>query len=160
MLLTEGQVSDYRGAESLLPALPDAVTLIANKGYDSDRFREALAESEIEPCIPAQPKETRGLRHRSLQTEKPHRAHVRQAQGLETHRHMIRPMRPYLLQRHLYRCYRHILVMSFMSLVNAASSGNLPHGLKHVVTQRVIVVVEVDGGVTVAGNDEHLVPRP
>ena len=52
LLLTEGQVSDYRGAETLLPALPDAEVLIADKGYDSDWFREALSELEIEPCIP------------------------------------------------------------------------------------------------------------
>ena len=52
LLLTEGQVSDYRGAATLLPALPDAEVLIADKGYDSDWFREALSKLEIEPCIP------------------------------------------------------------------------------------------------------------
>ena len=52
LLLTEGQVSDYRGAATIFGALPDAETLIADKGYDSDRFREALAERGIKPCIP------------------------------------------------------------------------------------------------------------
>ena len=53
MLLTEGQVSDHRGAAMVLHALPpDADTLIADKGYDSDRFREALAGRGIVPCIP------------------------------------------------------------------------------------------------------------
>ena len=52
MLLTEGQVSDYRGAEALLPALPEADSLIADRGYDSDRFRNALARRNIAPCIP------------------------------------------------------------------------------------------------------------
>jgi len=52
LLLTEGQVSDYRGAATLLPALPDAEVLIADKGYDSDWLREALSDLEIEPCIP------------------------------------------------------------------------------------------------------------
>ena len=42
MLLTEGQVSDHREAETMLDALPEADVLIADKGYDSDRFREAL----------------------------------------------------------------------------------------------------------------------
>ena len=51
LLLTEGQVSDYRGAERMLPALPDANTLLADRGYDADWFREALAERDIEPCI-------------------------------------------------------------------------------------------------------------
>lgn len=36
----------------MLPALPEAATLIADKGYDSDRFRAALATLDIEPCIP------------------------------------------------------------------------------------------------------------
>lgn len=52
LLLTEGQVSDYRGAATLLPALPEADVLIADRGYDSDRFREALNALGIEPCIP------------------------------------------------------------------------------------------------------------
>ena len=52
LLLTEGQVSDYRGAATVLPALPDAEVLIADKGYDSDWFREALTDLEIAPCIP------------------------------------------------------------------------------------------------------------
>lgn len=52
LLLTEGQVSDYRGAATALPALPEADVLIADKGYDSDWFREALADLKIEPCIP------------------------------------------------------------------------------------------------------------
>ena len=52
LLLTEGQVSDYRGVATVLPVLPDADTLIGDKGYDSDRFRGALARRGITPCIP------------------------------------------------------------------------------------------------------------
>ena len=54
-MLTEGQVSDYRGAATVLP---DADTLAGDKGYDSDRFRGALASRGIAPCIPgrARPK--------------------------------------------------------------------------------------------------------
>jgi putative transposase len=54
LLFTEGQVSDYRGAATVLPNLPDADVLIADKGYDrcEARFREALTDLEIEPCIP------------------------------------------------------------------------------------------------------------
>ena len=51
-LLTAGQVSDIRGAERLLPTLPAAETLLADKGYDSDRFRAALRQRGISPCIP------------------------------------------------------------------------------------------------------------
>ena len=52
LLLTAGQVSDYRGADTVLDALPEAAVLIADKGYDSDRLREALAERGIKSCIP------------------------------------------------------------------------------------------------------------
>jgi transposase len=36
----------------VLPALPEADILIADRGYDSDWFREALTDLGIEPCIP------------------------------------------------------------------------------------------------------------
>ena len=36
----------------MLPILPDADILIADKGYDSNRLRKALAERDIKPCIP------------------------------------------------------------------------------------------------------------
>jgi transposase len=52
LLLTEGQVSDYRGAATILQTLPDAEVLIADKGYDSDWFRQALSDLDITPCIP------------------------------------------------------------------------------------------------------------
>lgn len=55
-LLTEGQMSDHKGAALIYPVLPDAETLIADKGYDSDAFREALAGRGITPCIPPRAK--------------------------------------------------------------------------------------------------------
>jgi hypothetical protein len=39
MLLSEGQMSDYKGAALMLPALPKAKELLADKGYDADWFR-------------------------------------------------------------------------------------------------------------------------
>ena len=45
-------MSDHRGAALIHPILPDAETLIADKGYDSNAFRDALAECGITPCIP------------------------------------------------------------------------------------------------------------
>ncbi|QIE55662.1 transposase [Pikeienuella piscinae] len=52
LLLTEGQVSDDRGAATVLPVLPDADVLIADRGCDSGWFRQALTGLGIEPCIP------------------------------------------------------------------------------------------------------------
>ena len=53
MALTAGQVSDHIGAKIVYTALPKAKTLIGDKGYDSDEFRQALRAMEIEPCIPS-----------------------------------------------------------------------------------------------------------
>ena len=55
MLLTEGQRSDHVGAALLLPHLPHASVLLADRGYDSNRFRAGLAERSITPCIPPMP---------------------------------------------------------------------------------------------------------
>ncbi|MFG1395204.1 IS5 family transposase [Xanthobacter agilis] len=53
MLLSEGQMSDHRGARLVLDALPPARSLIADHGYDSAWFREALVDKGIQPCIPS-----------------------------------------------------------------------------------------------------------
>jgi transposase len=53
MLLSEGQMSDHKAAALLRPVLPQASLLIADRGYDSRSFRDALADRRIEPCIPS-----------------------------------------------------------------------------------------------------------
>jgi transposase len=53
LLLTEGQMSDHKGAALLLPALPHARELLGDRGYDSNWFRSSLKERGIEPCIPS-----------------------------------------------------------------------------------------------------------
>ena len=53
MLLSEGQMSDHKGARLVLGALPPAKDLIADRGYDSTAFRKALVAKGIEPCIPS-----------------------------------------------------------------------------------------------------------
>ena len=77
MLLTEGQMSDHKGAAIIFPALPQANTLIGDKGYDSDAFREALIEREITPCIPPRAKR---------------RAPATYCKALYKHRHKIENM--------------------------------------------------------------------
>ncbi len=56
MALTAGQVSDHTGAKIIYPALPEASTLIGDKGYDSDEFRNALKAKNIAACIPPRAK--------------------------------------------------------------------------------------------------------
>jgi transposase len=51
MLLSEGQMSDYKGAVLMLPALPKARELLADRGYDANWFRATLAEHGVIACI-------------------------------------------------------------------------------------------------------------
>lgn len=52
LLLTGGEVHDIRGAEQMLNDMPVARVMLADKGYDSDNYRESLKELGIESCIP------------------------------------------------------------------------------------------------------------
>lgn len=60
MLLSEGQMSDYKGAGLLVDVLPKASVLLADRGYDADWFRKALRAKGITPCIP--PKKNRKIK--------------------------------------------------------------------------------------------------
>ncbi len=53
MLLSEGQMSDYKGARLIVDDLPAAKQLLADRGYDANWFREVLKDKGIEPCIPS-----------------------------------------------------------------------------------------------------------
>ena len=69
MLLSEGQMNQHTGAKllSIQSCLPPN-TLIADKGYDSDEFREALAaEDQGLHSTEAEPKDPARLRQATLQ---------------------------------------------------------------------------------------------
>ena len=53
LLLSEGQMSDYKGAALMLDALPRAKPMLGDTGYDAGWFRNALAERGIAACIPS-----------------------------------------------------------------------------------------------------------
>ena len=53
MRLTEGQMSDHKGARLMPGALPAAKALLGDGGHDSNWFRAALTEKGIDPCIPS-----------------------------------------------------------------------------------------------------------
>jgi transposase len=53
MLLSEGQMSDFRGAALMFDAIPKAKQLLGDKGCDADWFREGLIGRGITPCIPS-----------------------------------------------------------------------------------------------------------
>ena len=46
-------MSDFKGAALMIDAFPRAKTLLGDKGYDADWFRDALAERKIAACIPS-----------------------------------------------------------------------------------------------------------
>ena len=50
--LSEGQCSDFTGADVMLKDLPPAATVMGDQGYDSDKIRKMLAQQGIPPCIP------------------------------------------------------------------------------------------------------------
>ena len=51
LLLSEGQMSDYKGAALMVDALPQGKALLGDKGYDADWFRQTLIKRCITPCI-------------------------------------------------------------------------------------------------------------
>jgi transposase len=51
LLLTAGQTSEYTQAEALIAGF-EAGYVLADKGYDSDAFVSAIAESQATPVIP------------------------------------------------------------------------------------------------------------
>jgi transposase len=61
--MTACQISDYTGAAALLDSLPSAEWMLANRGYDADWFREALAEKGIKPCIPGRKSRSKPVKY-------------------------------------------------------------------------------------------------
>ena len=54
-------MSDHKGARLVVEALPHSKVLLADRGYDSDWFRERLIDKGITPCIP--PRKNRRVQH-------------------------------------------------------------------------------------------------
>jgi hypothetical protein len=94
-------------------AIPDAGTMLADKGYDADWFRSALKQRGIVPCIPSRSNRRMPLGYDPtlLPAAPQDREHVRTPQGLAPHPHPLRPMRPHLHVCHLHRCNRHLLAL-------------------------------------------------
>ena len=80
MLLSEGQMSDYKGARLIVNDLPLAKHLLADRGYDADwsgkQRHQALHPAQEEP------ENTDRIRQNSLQAASQGREHVRQTQRL------------------------------------------------------------------------------
>jgi transposase len=76
MTLTEGQMSDYRGAALMLPALPKAKELLGDRGYDAGWFRNALAAKGIVACIPSKSNRKRPIPHDATLYKQRHKIEI------------------------------------------------------------------------------------
>lgn len=61
--MTAGQVSEYSGSAAPLGNMPKAERLLADRGYDAERFREALKGKGIESCFPGRKSHDKPIRH-------------------------------------------------------------------------------------------------
>jgi transposase len=76
MLLSEGQMSDFKGAALMLAAFPKAKELLADKGYDAGWFREALAERKIIACIPSRSNRKTPIPHDTVLYRQRHKIEI------------------------------------------------------------------------------------
>lgn len=76
MMLSEGQMNDQKGAGILAPVLPPARELIADRGYDSNPFRAALALRGIAACIPPKKNRKQPIPHDKALYRQRHRIEI------------------------------------------------------------------------------------
>ena len=113
MLLSEGQMSDYKGVALMLPVLPRARELLADKGYDADWFRQALAKRKIAACIPSKSNRKIPIEHDRMLYRERHKIENMFGRLKDWRRiHALRPMRPYFHVSNLHRRNRHLLDQS------------------------------------------------
>ena len=105
-------MSDYKGAALMLPTMPKAKQLLADKGYDADWFRAALAKRRILACIPSKTNRKTAIPHDALLYKQRHKIENMFGRLKDWRRiHPIRPLRPHLLLGNLHRRSRHILAV-------------------------------------------------
>jgi transposase len=105
MLLSEGQVSDYKGAALMLDAVPHAQATLADRGYDADWLRNVLTARGISQCIPSKANRKAPIPHDKT---------------LYRQRHKIENMFGRRLAPHLHRYDRY--ARTFMSAICIAAT--------------------------------------
>ncbi len=71
--LTAGQRSDFKGADVLLPDLPPAKVLIADRGYDSAKVQKVVEDQQVEACIPSNKNRREPIPHCEATYKKRHK---------------------------------------------------------------------------------------
>jgi transposase len=126
MLLSEGQMSDYKGAALMIDAFPKAKTLLADRGYDADWFRAALAERGIAACIPSKINRKVPVAHDTRLYRQRHRIENMFGKLKDWRRiHPLRPVCPHLHVSHLHRSNRHLLAQSMSPERNLSCTLNV-----------------------------------
>lgn len=97
----------------MLKALPKAKAMLADKGYDADWFRQALADRRITACIPSKANRKVPIPHDAVLYKQRHKIEnmFRKTQRLASYSHSIRPLRPHLLLKHMHSSGRHLLAL-------------------------------------------------
>jgi transposase len=76
LLLSERQMSDYKGAALMIDALPRVRHLIGDRGYDADWFRRALAERGTAACILSKRNRKIAIPHNAALYRQRHRTEI------------------------------------------------------------------------------------
>ena len=89
MFLSAGQTSDYLGARALFSSLPQAKSLLGDRGYDADWFRWALSDQGITPCIPSKANRKVPIDHDRTLYRQRHRIEHSASSRLAPHPHPV-----------------------------------------------------------------------
>jgi putative transposase len=89
MLLSEGQMSDYKGAALMSPVMPKARELLADKAT-TPIGSAPLAKRGVAVCTPSKSNRKVAIPYDAVQAALENRKHVRAAQRLAAHPHPIR----------------------------------------------------------------------
>jgi transposase len=110
MLLSEGQMSDYKGAALIINALPPAKQLLGDKGYDANWFRQALAARGITACIPSKSNRAKPIEH--------DRMLYRQCHKIENTFGKLKDWRRVQICTYLHVCHLHRSSRDLLALIN------------------------------------------
>jgi hypothetical protein len=103
-------MSDHKGAALIYPMLPDAETVNADKGYDSDASERLSPDAALRLAFHREPSAgCRNILQDFVPTAPQGREHVRKAKRLAAHLNALRPLRPHVLQRYLHHGTRYPL---------------------------------------------------
>lgn len=73
MFLSASQTSDHIGARAMLSSIPQAGSLLTDRGHDADWFRNALKECEISSCVPSRRGRKVAIEHDTVLDRRRHR---------------------------------------------------------------------------------------